>query len=230
MSQSPGPDIEDPEEAQRSEIENYDPRQRGRAIAFDIWQSDDLGYDLTVDEQLFVRSYVVDRNEMAALARLGYDVSTDRQRCKRIAERYLRNVSVQDAIAKLTKSMMDRLEITAERVQREIGNIAFTNVTDVMRFDAHSQELLPSHLWPEHAKTAVKSVSQGQFGLKVEFHDKKPALDFLAKTTGLTSGEENAEAERMAAAAAAAMTKIMTVVGRSRELKHAKVLENKSDD
>lgn len=205
--------------------EEITPAQRGRYQAQEIWSFDDLGFDLTIEEQLFVRSYMIDRNEIAALRRLGY-VDHARVQLKRIAHRFLRSTVVQDAIAECAKRMMNRLEITADRVNEHIACIAFTEVHDVVRFTDHGAQILPSHLWPKHARVSLKSVKNGQFGVNLEFHDKHKALDFLAKQTGLDSSEKDAALAQAEAAASVAVTKILEVVGRAQELKAAKVVSD----
>jgi phage terminase small subunit len=192
--------------------------QRGRYMAQEIWAFDDTGYNLTVEEQLFVRSYIIDRNEIAALKRLGYDDST-LDSLRRMAKRHLRSAEVQGAIEVMAKNMMSKLEITAENVNRSMASIAFTDITEIMQFDGVSSTLLPSHLWPKHAQISVKSVKAGQFGLNIEFHDKQKALDFLAKQTGLVDSEVDSSRAAAEAAASSAVNKIMEVVARSQQLK-----------
>lgn len=199
--------------------------QRGKHQAHQIWSFDDLGFELTVEEQLFVRSYMIDRNEIAALRRLGY-VDQDRVQLKRIAHRFLRVAEVQRAIEEAARRMMNKLEITAERVNQQIACIAFTDVHDVVQFTDQGAQILPSHLWPKHARVSLKSVKNGQFGVNLEFHDKHKALDFLAKQTGLDSSEKDAALAQAEAAAQLAVGKILDVVGRAQEIKAAKVISD----
>lgn len=205
--------------------EDVTPAMRGRHNAQEIWSFDDLGFNLTIEEQLFVRSYMIDRNEIAALRRLGY-VEQSREQVKRIAHRFLRVPEVQDAIAECAKRMMDRLEITADRVNQHIAAVAFTDVHDVVQFTDLGARILPSHLWPKHARIALKSVKNGQFGVNIEFHDKHKALDFLAKQTGLDSSEKDAALAQAESAAQIAVGKILDVVGRAQEIKAAKVISD----
>lgn len=210
-------------------IQDVSPAQRGKYQAYQIWAFDDLGFDLTVEEQLFIRSYMIDRNEIAALRRLGY-VNHDRVQLKRIAHRFLRVAAVQEAIAHCAKQMMDRLEISAEKVNAHIASIAFTNIHDVVQFDGVRSEILPSHLWPQHARIALKSVKNGQFGINLEFHDSHKALDFLAKQTGLDSSEKDAAVAQAEAAAGMAINKFLEVVGRAQEIRQIKAEEEAAKD
>lgn len=209
-------DLQDAEQSADDPIVESNPALRGRYMAHHIWATDPLGFDLTVDESLFVRSYLIDRDEIKALQRLGYDHPKDK--LKRMANRHLSNVEVQDAIKAGAEKLMQSLEVTAAHVTQKFAEIAFTDLTDIMQFDGTSMQMLPSHLWPAHVRTAVKSVKHGQFGLQVEFHDKTKALDVLAKQTGAVESDELAEQRRANAAAEAAMAKIMEVVKRNREL------------
>lgn len=195
----------------------------GRHNAQEIWAVDDLGFDLTLEQQLFVRSYLIDRNDIAAVIRLGYQ--GERSALKRAASKFLSSTVVQDAIKAGAQRLMERLEISADRVNRDIAAVAFTDVTDILHFDGVNTRILPSHMWPEHVKVAVKGIKHGQFGVSLEFHDKMKALDFLAKQTGLSESEEQADQRRAEAAAEAALIKMMEVVSRARELKPAKAIE-----
>lgn len=199
---------------------------RGKHLAYNIWSFDDLGHDLTIEEQLFVRSYMIDRNEVASLRRLGYVNETPAQ-LRRIAHRFLRSVHVQDAIRSQAEKLMKKLDITAEHVNEKIAHIAFTDIHDIAVFDGVAFQMLPSQLWPAHARTAVKSVKNGQFGLNVEFYDKQKSLDFLAKQTGLDTTEKDKALAQAEVAAQMAIGKIVDVVARVHELKQAKVVEDK---
>jgi phage terminase small subunit len=183
---------------------------------------------LTVEEQLFVRSYIIDRNEVAAMRRLGYN--KDNPTLKRWAERHLSNPEVQGAIAKLAKTMMERLQVEADNVNRGVAAIAFTDATEILHYDGMHTTILPTHLWPEHAKKAVAGIKAGQFGVEVKFYDKQRSLEFLSKQLGLNRDEENAAIATANAAANMAISKILDVVARKQDLLPARVVESEIID
>lgn len=203
-------------------IETY-----SRAKAYQVWAYDDTGHMLTVEEQLFVRSYIVDRNEVAAMRRLGYSEAPNI--LKRRAEKMLMNPEVQGAVAILAQTMMKKLEIEAENVNRGIAAIAFTDVTEILHFDGLRNNLMASHLWPEHVKRAVSGIKSGQYGIEVKFYDKQRSLEFLSKQLGLSSDGENASAQMAEAAAALAVNKIMEVVQRKHKAIEARQTVDDAD-
>lgn len=191
-----------------------------------VWAYDDTGHVLTVEEQLFVRSYIIDRNEVAAMRRLGY--AKDNATLKRWATNMMANPEVQGAIEKLAKTMMERLQVEADNVNRGVAAIAFTDATEVLHYDGMHTTILPTHLWPEHAKKAVAGIKSGQFGVEVKFYDKQRSLEFLSKQLGLSNDEENAAIATANAAANLAIAKMLDVVSRKQELIPARVVESET--
>lgn len=209
MSDDP---LDDPEE-------RYDPRPVQRSRAFQIHSYSDTGHDLTVEEQLFCRSYIIDRNDVAAMRRLGYGEELSNQTLKGRAERMLRNPEVQSCIEVLAKRMMDNLQITAERVNEMAAAIAFFDIGEVAEFDHMGVQFVHSKFWTKNQRMAVASVKAGKDGVEIKMHDRQKAIDFLGKQLNLVNDEK--EMARMIAegAAAAAMDKILEVTDKMREIK-----------
>lgn len=183
------------------------------ANAANIWSYDEIPIDgLNLEDQLFVRSYIIDRNPVAAMRRLGH-ATDNMQVLKARAQKFLVKVEVQEAIDYLAKRMMEKLDITAERVQRAIAAVAFFDVRQVATFDRFGVNMLHSRLWTEEQAMAVKKVKMGQNGLEIEFYDRLKATEMLSKQLGVQP-EENDAAETARLAADEAMTRIATVVGR----------------
>lgn len=172
------------------------------ARADNIWSYDDIGVPLNLEEQLFVRSYIVDRNEVAALRRIGHrnaEVGTLKARAKK----YLASANVQEAIDFLAKRMMERLAITADKVQEQIAAVAFFDPREVMEFDKYGINLLHSRFWTREQAAAVKSIKQGANGVEIVLYDRLKANELLAKQLGVQPEDnDRAEAQRIAAEAA----------------------------
>jgi len=181
--------------------------------AGEIWQYDDTGHDLSLEERLFVRSYVIDRNPVAALRRLNYDGDTGR--IKRMADKYLAKSEVQDAIEHLAHRMMEHLEIDALRIQRRLAAVAFFDPREVLQFDHTGVRLINSKFWNEHQAAAIAGVEMGQNGIKLKFYDSLRATEMLAKQTGLQADDTDAAAAAAKAAATAAVQKIMDIFERT---------------
>lgn len=192
--------------------EYYDLKVQAPAHA--IWSYDDTGHSLTVEEQLFCRSYIIDRNPVAALHRLNY--AGDAPKLKRISERFLSNTEVQGCIEVLAKRLMDKMSITAERVQARIASVAFFDPRSVLEFDNQGVALLNSRFWTEEQARNIQSIKQGPNGLEIKFYDSLRASEMLAKQLGVQP-DESAEAAAIAskAAAEAVVNKIFDVFDRT---------------
>lgn len=179
-----------------------------QAQAESLWQYDDLPFNLNMEEQLFVRSYIIDRNDTSALKRLGH--MADRVTLKARAKRYLAKAEVQSAIEYLAKRLMEKLSITAERVQAQIAAVAFFDPREIMQFDGISMRLLPSRFWTAEQATAIKKIKMGQYGLEIEAYDRLKAAEMLAKQIGVQP-EDNDAAEAARAGADEAVRKIFNI-------------------
>lgn len=182
-------------EEQAAEWETY--RQ---GMAAQIWSHDETGHDLTVEQGLFCRSYIIDRNPVAALRRLNYAGEPDK--LKRIANRFLAVPEVQACIETLASRMMQKLEITAERVQKKIADIAFFDPRGVVMFDNLGLAILPSKFWTEEQIAALQSVKQGPNGIEIKFYDRLRAAEMLSKQLGMQP-DEGVEAAAAASKVAA---------------------------
>ena len=191
-----------------------------------IWTRDDTGHDLSVEEMLFVRSFIIDRNEVAALRRLGY--GGDPSRLKYIAKKYLTNPEVQGAVDVLAKRMCEKLEVTAEKVISHMAAMAFFDPRSVMHFDGHTLRVLDSSLWNDQQIAAIKKIKMTEkAGVEIEFADKLTATIALGKQLNLLQDpDENQKRAAAEAAAEAAMTKIFEVHERVAN----KMIEDKKAD
>lgn len=77
-------------------------------------------------EEKFCKAYVIDLNAANAAKTAGYSERTAGSQ----GQRLLTNVAVQARIAELQKKQCDKLEITAERVLRELALLAYANMDD----------------------------------------------------------------------------------------------------
>ena len=191
-----------------------DPASYGEDQAATIWRYEDTGHDLSIEEQLFCRSYIIDRNPVATLRRLNY--AGDNPTLKRRAEKFLANSEVQACVETLAKRLMERLDITAEQVQRRIASVAFFDPRSVMSFDQFGVQVLHSRFWTEEQARNIQSIKQGPNGVEIKFYDSLRASEMLAKQLGVQP-EEGIEAAAAAskAAAEAVVNKIFDVFERT---------------
>lgn len=182
-----------------------------QAQAAEIWQFDELPFDLALEDQLFVRSYVIDRNAVACMRRLGHRID-DPKKLKARAQRHLSKVEVQAAIEYLAKRLMDKLDVTAEKVQRQMAAVAFFDPREVMTFDKYGIQLLHSRFWTAEQAAAIKTIKMGQNGIELQLYDRMRANEMLAKQLGTLPDEDGVEATK--AGAEAVMAKIGQIVDR----------------
>ncbi len=184
------------DEAIEEAVQDYSSYVNARAAA--LWSYEDTGHDLTMEEQLFCRSYIIDRNPVAALQRLRHEGSADV--LKRRAAKYLSNPEVADCIDELAKRLMDKLSITAEKVQARIAAVAFFDPRSVMEFDRFGVNLLNSRFWSADQAANIQSIKNGPMGLELKFYDSLRATEMLAKQLGVQPEDSDpAEAARIGA-------------------------------
>lgn len=160
---------------------------------------------LTDKQKRFCEEYLIDLNATQVAIRAGYSPKTAEQ----TASRLLRNVKVQEYIAKRQKELSRSTEITQERVIKELALIAFSNnadyahvvekklqveaggtLVDVLDKDGNPvmyrtvEPVLTEEL-TEEQKRALAVIKKGRDGLEVKSCDKVKALELLGKHLGI---------------------------------------------
>lgn len=152
---------------------------------------------LTDKKRRFVCEYLIDLNATQAAIRAGFSERTARSQ----GQRLLTNVDVQQAIAEAQQKRSERTEITQDRVLREYARLAFADIRKVAKWGEsvavtledgegetilkHSVALLSSADIDDDTALAIEEVSEGKAGLKIKMHDKKGALDSVARHLGM---------------------------------------------
>ena len=160
---------------------------------------------LTDKQKRFCEEYLIDLNATQAAIRAGYSSKTAEQ----TASRLLRNVKVQEYIAKRQKELSRSTEITQERVIKELALIAFSNnadyahvvekklqveaggaLVDVLDKDGkpvmyRTVEPVLTEELTEEQKRALAVIKKGRDGLEVKSCDKVKALELLGKHLGI---------------------------------------------
>ena len=160
---------------------------------------------LTDKQKRFCEEYLIDLNATQAAIRAGYSPKTAEQ----TASRLLRNVKVQEYIAKRQKELSRSTHITQERVIKELALIAFSNnadyarvvekkkqtVVDGMLVDVLGEDGKPimyrtvepvlTDELTEEQKRALAVIKKGRDGLEVKSFDKVRALELLGKHLGI---------------------------------------------
>lgn len=160
---------------------------------------------LTDKQKRFCEEYLIDLNATQAAIRAGYSPKTAEQ----TASRLLRNVKVQEYIAKRQKELSRSTEVTQERVIKELALIAFSNnadyahvvekkmkaevggaLVDILDEDGkpvtyRTVEPVLTEELTEEQKRALAVIKKGREGLEVKSCDKVKALELLGKHLGI---------------------------------------------
>lgn len=156
------------------------------------------GSNLTAKQALFAKEYIVDLVATQAAIRAGYSQKTAGQ----IGFELLQKPEIQAAIAEEMRARSKRTEITADRVLEEFAKIGFADIRNAVQWgvdpvDTESENSDPNGLGIYPVKlvasdkidgdtaAAVSEVSLTQTGVKIKMHDKKAALDSIARHLGM---------------------------------------------
>lgn len=140
---------------------------------------------LAAKQQRFIDEFIVDSNAAQAAIRAGYSKKT----AGKIGYQLLENTRIAEEIAKKQKKLADKLEITAEKILKEYAKIAFSNMQDFVDWADGAISIKPSSELTKEQTACVseisESVTQAGTNIKIKLHDKKGALDSLARHLGM---------------------------------------------
>lgn len=137
----------------------------------------------------FADEYLVCLNGTEAYKRAGYKAKNDHVASVE-ASKLLAKPDVKAYVEERQKTVADKLGITQERVLLELKRLAFSDPRSVATWGPNGVELRDSKKLTDDEAASLAEVSEktGQFGSSMSFkmHDKKAALESLAKHLGLT--------------------------------------------
>lgn len=128
----------------------------------------------------FCYQYVIDLNGAQAAIRAGYTPHTAHVR----ASQLLANTTVRSAVDSLIKKDEAELQLTGERVKREVARISY--VDPQAFFDDHGNIKKPKD-WPRQWCGAVASYNARK--KEITFHSKVPALALASRITRVIEGD-----------------------------------------
>lgn len=171
---------------------------------------------LSPKQKRLCQEYVKDLNKTAAAKRAGYSPRTSAE----IARQVLKLPEAEEYVKELMQNVGDQLGITQKRVVEEYMKLAFADMSDyldirVERVDTGKidkegkpitmvrQSIILKNLdeMPEEKLSAISEVAETQSGIRIKLHDKKGALDSLARHLGMfldqieVHGQFNAQVE-----------------------------------
>jgi phage terminase small subunit len=142
---------------------------------------------LTPKQSRFVEEYVVDLNGKQAAVGAGYSAKSAEVQ----ASRLLRNTAVQAALGQAMQARSRRTAVTADRVVTEFARLAFANMRD---YWPRPGETIDLHRLDRDLAAAIEEITIDEVvdaaGIlhrrtRLKLHDKKGALDSLARHLGL---------------------------------------------
>ncbi|MBY9081213.1 terminase small subunit [Paenibacillus sp. HN-1] len=159
---------------------------------------------LTAKMIRFAEEYIVDLNATQAAIRAGYSAKT----AKQIGQENLTKPDLQEYIQNLMDERSKRTEITADMVLKEYAKLGFSNITDYLKveetdvvidFVGEGENKQPVMQRVQNVRIfdtdtisrtkldAVAEIKQTKEGIALKLHDKKGALDSIARHLGMFS-------------------------------------------
>lgn len=109
--------------------------------------------------ELFCRAYIIDFNGTNAAIAAGYSKKSAHVSSTRL----LKNAKVKARLAELQKKQTDKLDITAERVLREIALLAYSNMDDYVRIE-DGKRVLDTSIPTRDQMAAVVEITEDSTG------------------------------------------------------------------
>ncbi len=144
------------------------------------------GKGLTKKQKRFIEEYLVDFNATQAAIRSRYSSQTAQTQGSRL----LTNVMVKAELERRQKEIQKRLDISQERVLNEYAKIGFSNMVDYVKWNKGAINIIDSSSLTNDQTAAICEITETRSkdsGVTVKFklHDKKGALDSIARHLGM---------------------------------------------
>jgi phage terminase small subunit len=156
---------------------------------------------LTDKQEKFCNEYLIDLNATQAAIRSGYSKDT----ANRIGPENLSKLGVAERIAELQKELKEKSEVTPEKVVKELANIGFSNIADVLDINIPNGEIETAQDvlsdmqgnfitlkdgkglkdLPRNISALISEVKMTKDGLAIKLYDKLNAMDKLMKHLGM---------------------------------------------
>lgn len=152
---------------------------------------------LTPKQAKFVEQYLIDLNATQAAIRAGYSPKTARS----VGAENLTKPAIQAALTAERARLAATLQVTPERVLQEYARLAFADLRRVAAWDTNGVTFHDSAILTDDEAAAIAEVSedtrivtteQGEVKTvkkRLKLHDKKGALDSLARHLKIFSDE-----------------------------------------
>jgi phage terminase small subunit len=140
---------------------------------------------LTPKQRRFVEEYLIDLNATQAAIKAGYSEKT----ASRIGPELLGKTCIQNTIDAAFAKRSARIEVTADRVVKELARIAFIDTRQIFTWGPGGVSLRPSEELTDDEAAIVAEVTETRSetggSIKVKRFDKLKALELLGKHLGM---------------------------------------------
>lgn len=136
---------------------------------------------LTPKQERFCQEYVIDLNATQAAIRSGYSKKT----ATSIGQENLTKLDIAARVKGLQMEIAKEQRVTQGRVVAELAKLAFTDLSDVVEMDGDTPRIREFSELDESKLGAIAEISETRQGRKIKMHDKKGALDSLARHLGM---------------------------------------------
>jgi phage terminase small subunit len=156
---------------------------------------------LTEKMKRFAEEYIVDLNATQAAIRAGYSEKTAAE----IGRQNLIKLEIAEYIQQLMDERANRTQITADRVLQEYAKIGFSNITDYLKVEERIGltddgpqtykvvDIFETDRIDRSKLDAVAEIKQTKEGIALKLHDKKGALDSIARHLGMFNDKTTVE-------------------------------------
>jgi phage terminase small subunit len=147
---------------------------------------------LTLQQQMFVREFLVDLNATQAAIRAGYSKKSAGRQSVRLSQ----NDIIQAVIAKEMAKRAERVELTMDRVVQELAKMAFANIADYMTVQPDGSAYVDLSKASTEQLAALAEITVDEYTegrgedsrsvkkIKIKMNDKRGNLELLGKHLG----------------------------------------------
>lgn len=136
----------------------------------------------------FCQEFIVDHNKTRAAKDAGFSPKTAASQ----ASRLLKKVNIKKRVEYLENQLCGKANITAEKVLRELGRIAFSNMNDFAVIEGGKVVFEDfSELTPDQLACVAEVSESRQTRIKIKLHDKLKALELIGRHLSMFNDNMN---------------------------------------
>lgn len=133
--------------------------------------------DLTIKQIKFCKQFLRTLDRVDAAKRAGVSLAT--------VKKWMKQPDFKTMLVDEIKRKEDKIDISTDRVLKELGRLAFSDLTQVVKIKGHQAVISDTDEIPEDTRVAIGEIAETRDGLRIKMIDKKGALDSLARCLGM---------------------------------------------